>query len=73
MGKYPPTGANPLQVFRTNGLIDYFLVILLPVEIVSEKSLKLLPPDITLKSKMHSIRFRLGFRPRPYGALTALS
>ena len=38
----------------------------------SVKSLKLLPPDVRFKAKMHQIRFRLGPRPRPrWGAYSA--
>jgi len=39
----------------------------------SGKSLKLLPPDVDYKAKMHQIRFRLGLHPRPrWGAHSTL-
>jgi len=63
----PPTpGILPEWVNRL------FLVILWPVEVVSEKSLKLLPPDVIFKAKMHQIRFWMGQRPDPLRAFTAL-
>jgi len=34
-------------------------------DLLSGKSLKLLPPGVKFKPKMHQIRFRLGLAPKP--------